>query len=124
MKINFEEFEVVKQVPRKRTKQVISIFCNGDFAINGELKKILKSTKFEVRIKRDCSQMLLLPNGKELTDIGKNNRVKNYAVLEKLEARKIKLPAYYVGEWDDENECWIGELVLVNPNKTNKKVVK
>jgi len=41
-----------------------------------------------------------------------------------LSSKKIKLPAYYVGNWDNENECWIGELVLSNPNKTNKKVIK
>ena len=44
--------------------------------------------------------------------------------MEKLSSKKIKLPAYYVGNWDNENEGWIGELVLSNPNKTNKKVIK
>lgn len=88
------------------------------------MRKTLKSTTFEVRIKRDCTQILLLPNGKEITDVGKNNRIKNYAISEKLAAQKIKLPAYFVGNWDDENDCWVGDLVLSNPNKTNKKVIK
>lgn len=124
MKINFEEFEVVKPIPRKQAKQVISVFSNGDFAINSELRKTIKSSKFEVHIKKDCSQILILPNGKEITDVGKNNRIKNYAISEKLEEKKVKFPAYYVGKWDDENECWIGDLVLSNPNKCNKKVTK
>jgi len=124
MKINFDEFEVVKPIARKQVKQVISISSNGDFAINSELRKAVKTSKFEVHIKKDCTQILLFPNGKEITDVGNNNRIKNYAVLEKLSSKKIKLPAYYVGNWDNENECWIGELVLSNPNKTNKKVIK
>lgn len=124
MKINFDEFEVVKPIARKQVKQVISISNNGDFAINSELRKAIKTSKFEVRIKKDCTQILLLTNGKEITDVGNNNRIKNYGVLEKLINKKIKLPAYYVGNWDEENECWIGELVLSNPNKTNKKVIK
>lgn len=75
-------------------------------------------------MKKDCSQILLVPNGKEITDVGNSNRIKNYAVLERLVSKKVKVPAYYVGNWDDENECWLGELVLANPNKKNKKVIK
>ena len=124
MKINFDEFEVVKPIARKQVKQVISISGNGDFAINSELRKAVKTSKFEVRMKKDCTQILLLPKGQEITDVGNNNRIKNYAVLEKLSSKKIKMPAYYVGKWDNENECWIGELTVSNPNKTNKRVIK
>lgn len=124
MKINVEEFEVVKPVTRKQMKPVLSILKNGDFAINSKLRSCLKTSKFEVRLKKDCTQILLIPNGKEMTDVGKNNRIKNYAVFDKLIGKKIKIPAYYVGKWDDENECWLGELVMDNPNKANKKVVK
>ena len=124
MKIDFEEFDVVKPLSRKQTKQVISVFSNGDFAINSELRKTINSSKFEVRIKKDCSQILILPNGEEITDVGKNNRIKNYAVSERLEAKKVKFPAYYVGKWDDENDCWLGDLVLSNPNKSDKKLIK
>ena len=55
MKINFDEFEVVKPIARKQVKQVISISNNGDFAINSELRKAIKTSKFEVRIKKDCT---------------------------------------------------------------------
>lgn len=124
MKINFDEFDVVKPIARRQINQVISISGNGDFAINGELRKAIKTSKFEVRMKKDCSQILLVPDGKEITDVGNSNRIKNYAVLERLVSKKVKVPAYYVGNWDDENECWLGELVLANPNKKNKKVIK
>lgn len=124
MKINFDEFEIVKPITRKQAKQVLRISENGDFSINNQLRKAIKTSKFEVRIKKDCTQILLVPNGNEITDVGSNNRIKNYAVLEKLQNRKIKMPAYFVGKWDDDNGCWMGELVLANPNKTNKKVIK
>lgn len=52
MKIDFEEFDVVKPIARKQVKQVISISRKGDFAINGELRKAIKTSKFEVRIKK------------------------------------------------------------------------
>lgn len=124
MKINVEEFEVVKPVTRKQMKPVLSVLKNGDFAINSELRNCMKTSKFEVWLKKDCTQILLIPNGKIITDVGKNNRIKNYAILDKLIGKKIKIPAYYVGRWNDENECWVGELVMENPNKSNKKVVK
>ncbi len=124
VKINFDDFDVIKPVTRKKVKQVVTISNKGDFSINNELRKVIKTSKFEVRIKKDCSQILLLPGGKEITDVGNHNRMKNYAALEKLMSKKIKLPAYYVGNWSDENGCWIGELVLSNPNRTGKKVIK
>lgn len=115
---------MIKPVTRKKIKQVVTISNKGDFSINNELRKTINTSKFEVRIKKDCSQILLLPDGKEITDVGNRNRMKNYAALEKLMSKKIKIPAYYVGNWSDENGCWIGELVLSNPNRTGKKVVK
>ena len=30
-------------------------------------------------------------------------------------------PIYYMGEWDDQNEWWIGNMVSVNPNKPRKR---
>lgn len=124
VKINFEDFGVIKPVTRKKVKQVVTISNKGDFSINNELRKVIKTSKFEVRIKKDCSQILLLPDGKEITDVGNHNRMKNYAALEKLMSKKIKIPAYYVGNWSEENGCWIGELVLSNPNRTSKKAIK
>ena len=124
MKINFDEFEIVKPITRKQVKQVLRVSGKGDFSINNELRKAIKTSKFEVRIKKDCTQILLVPNGEEIIEVGNNNRIKNYAVLEKLVNKKIRMPAYFFGKWEDENECWIGELVLSNPNRTNKRVVK
>lgn len=123
MTVNYNEFEVLVPVTRKQSKQVISIFENGDFAINTELAKALKTNRFEIRIKPDCSRILLIPDGKILIDMGKNNRTKNYAIIEKLTKQKVKFPIYYVGCLD-EKKNWVGELVTKNPNKHVGKVVK
>ena len=123
MTVNYNEFEVLVPVTRKQSKQVISIFENGDFVINVELAKALKTNRFEIRIKPDCSRILLIPDGKILIDMGKNNRTKNYAIIEKLTKQKVKFPIYYVGCLD-ENQNWIGELVTKNPNKHVGKVMK
>lgn len=117
-RVDLSEFEIVKPAVRKEAKQVISIFDNGDLALNGVLSKLIKTNKVEVRIKKDCSQILLLPDGDILLDISKNSRIKNYHIYEKLKEKKVKFPIYYVGEWDEENRIWMGELVTTNPNKT------
>lgn len=122
--IDFSEFEVVAPVTRRPTKQVVSIFADGTFAINGELKKHIRANKFEVQIKKDFSQILLLPEGKVITDMGKNDRIKNYAVREKFMKKKMKMPVYYIGDWDERANCWVGELIMENPNKTSKKIMK
>lgn len=125
MKINFEEFEVIEPIRRKQNKQVVSVFGDGYFAVNEELVKALKTNHFEIHLdKKDCSRLLLVPNGKIITAMGKNNRIKNYAIAEKLTKKKIKFPVYYIGEWNEENQCWIGELSVTNPNKSGGKIKK
>lgn len=125
MKINFDEFEVIVPVTRKQSKQVVSVFADGSFSVNGELVKVMKTNQFEVYLdKKDYCRMLLVPGGKIITDMGKNNRIKNYAISEKLTQKKVTFPAYYSGRWDDDNKCWIGDLVRSNPNKTRISVKK
>lgn len=123
-KLDLSEFEIVRPAIRKEAKQVISVFDNGDLALNGVLRKVLKTDKVEVHIKKDCSQILLIPDGKILLDITKNNRIKNYRIYEKIKKKKVRFPVYYVGEWDEENNIWMGDLVMNNPNKTNVKMTK
>lgn len=119
-----DDFEVVKPATRKAVKQVVSVLENGDLALNSALCKKLNTNKLEIHIKKDCSQIVLVPGGKVLLDVTKNNRIKNYIIYEKLEKKKIKFPVYYVGEWDEERAIWMGNLVMTNPNKTIGKVMK
>ena len=121
---DLSDFEIVKPAFRKEAKQVISVFDNGDLALNASLRKVLKTNQVEIYIKKDCSQILLIPEGKVLLDIAKNNRIKNYRVYEKLKDKKMKFPVYYVGEWEEEHNAWLGDLVTINPNKTKGKVIK
>lgn len=123
-KIDMTDFEVVKPAIRKEPKQVVSVFDNGDLAINGPLSKVLKANRVEVYIKKDCSQILLVPGGTILLDITKGNRIKNYRIYEKLKAKKVKFPVYYVGVWDEVEGVWLGDLAMANPNKTTGKIIK
>lgn len=125
MKINFEEFEVIRPMSRRQNRQVVSVFADGGFAVNEELVKAMNTNHFEIYLdKKDCSRLLLVPDGKIITDMGKNNRIKNYAIAERLSKKKIKFPVYYIGEWSEENKCWIGELSITNPNKAGGKIKK
>ncbi len=121
MQVDLLDFEVVKPAIRKKTKQIISVFENGDIAFNEELAKQLAIKACEIHIKKDCSQLILLPNGEEKLEIGKNSRFKNYEINEKLKRRKIRFPVYYIGEWNEKKEFWLGDLSTSNPNKGNSK---
>ena len=122
--LDLSDFEIVKPAMRKRKQQVISVFESGDIVINEALAKFLDVKEIEIRIKKDCGQLLLIPNGNEKIEIGKNNRFKNYNIYEKIKNTKIKLPAYYVGEWNESNEFWLGNLTANNPNKTTSRNMK
>lgn len=87
--------------------------------------QVMKTNCFEIHLDRkDCTRILLVPNGRVLTDMGKTYRIENYGIAERLSERKIKFPAYYVGDWDEESGCWIGELSALNPNRTSGRIKK
>lgn len=125
MRINLEEFEVIAPIKKKKNKQVVSVFGDGVFAVNKEVIQVMKTNCFEIYLDRkDCSRMLLVPNGEVVTDMGKTYRIKNYGIAERLSKKRIKLPAYYVGSWNEESECWVGELSVLNPNKSGGRIKK
>lgn len=51
--------------------------------------------------------------------------VKNYILIygKRLKVQK-KLPAYYIGEWDEEEELWYGKYLPYNPNRGGKQLKK
>ena len=65
-----------------------------------------------------------MPNGEQKIELGKNYRFKNYEICERLKAKRIKFPAYYVGEWDGKTDFWLGDLTMVNPNRPIVKNIK
>ncbi len=66
------DFEVIVPKLRKPTKQVVSVFENGNLSVNEALIKALKINCFEIRLdKKGQSTMLLIPGGKTITDMGK-----------------------------------------------------
>ena len=58
-----------------------------------------------IKIKKDASQLLLIPDGKPEIYLGKNGRTKNYYISQKTStmSQKKSLPNY-VGEWDKKNK--------------------
>ena len=119
-KYDFTEFEIIKSVTRKNTQLVMAIFEDGTVSLNTKLLELFPEHNVEIRIKKDCSQIALFPKGNSCINVGKNGRIKNYDIVERIKKSKIKLPTYYVGEWDDDEIVWIGERVQYNPNRGYK----
>ena len=116
-KYDFSDFDVIESQTKKETKMVVSILADGTVNINDKLLKQFSDRKAEIKIKKDSTQLVLLKNGKNMVYLGKNGRQKNYILLERLKACNIKLPVYYTGIWDADEELWIGELTDTNPNR-------
>ena len=117
---DFADFITVQPSSKRATKMVVSVLPDGTFAVNTPLLKCFSSRHAEVRLKADGSQMLLIENGVVLLNFGKNGRIKNYNVVAQLQDLNIKLPLYYVGEWNEEKRMWIGNLSPENPNRTRR----
>ena len=77
----------------------------------------------DIRISPDWSEIVLFLEGKEMIHVGKNGRTKNYDLQKRWKEQK-KLQAYYIGEWDEEEELWYGKYLPYNPNRGEKQLKK
>lgn len=123
-KYDFSDFTIIENVTRKEMQEVLSIMENGMIAANSKLLKHFDDGKTEIRIKGDASEIALLAKGEKKINLGKNGRVKNYQLPDYIKKNRIKLPVYFVGEWDDEEKIWLGHLSQYNPNKGKKHIQK
>lgn len=116
---DFSDFVTIRPSSTKE-KFVVSILENGTFAMNSFLLSSLQNHTGEIKLKKDCSQLLILKYGSHKVDFGKNGRIKLYDVVEKIKGIKLSFPVYFVGDWDDTNEVWFGNLTTKNPNRVVK----
>ena len=49
--------------------------------------------------------------GKEMINVGKNGRTKNYDLQKRIKTQKKNLPAHYIGKWDEEEKLWYGKSI-------------
>ncbi len=63
---------------------MVSVFQDGTFALNTSLQKKSIKKKCGNKVEKDCSQLVIIKNGDESIDLGKNGRIKNYDILKKL----------------------------------------
>lgn len=116
-KYDFSDFITITNSKKREDKLMVSIFQDGTFALNTSLQKHLAKRNVEIKLKKDCSQLVIIKNGDGNIDLGKNGRIKNYDILKKLEECHKKFPVYYVGVWDEQEEIWIGNFGANNLNK-------
>lgn len=123
-KYDFRSFVQVKASGRKETEEILGVWKNGELTINAKLLKHFPEHKIDIRISPDCLEIVLFPKGEEMINVGKNGRTKNYDLQKKLKEQKKNLPAYYVGEWDEEEQLWYGKYLPYNPNRGEKQIKK
>lgn len=120
----FEDFEDVLPISKKESFLVVSVLPNNTLAISSHLLSFFPKKETGIKIKKDASQLMLIPDGEPKIYLGKNGRTKNYFISKKLQQCHKKTPAYYVGEWDEEKKLWLGYLSATNPNSSIKKSTK
>ena len=119
--IDWKEFDIIKPKSRKDTMMVITITSSGEIRLNTALLKEIKTNAAEFRLKKDGKMLAVLPSGKQLLSFNKNGSIKNYSLVEKLDAVRVKLPAYYTFGYDNENQAFIGNYCAYNPNSRRSK---
>lgn len=119
VRTNEDEYWIIQDSTRKNTKGVVSIMQNGDFVLNTTMKKCLEGKNIRIMLKKNGKEMKISLDENGEIKIGKNGKIKNYDMVNKIEMLKIKFPVYFVGSWTG-NE-WIGEYSKSNPNATSKK---
>ena len=117
----FDDFEVIDPSTVKNPQKVLSVMSSGTIAMNPVLLKHFVDFSAEIRLKKDCTEIIMLKNGEVLTNLGKQGRVKNYNLVERLKKANMKFPIYFVGEWNEEKGMWHGKYLPYNPNKGKKE---
>ena len=82
------------------------------------------NNKMAILLSEDCSEIVLFLEGKEMINVGKNGRTKNYDLQKRIKTQKKNLPAHYIGKWDEEEKLWYGKYSPYNPNKGEKHLKK
>lgn len=121
IKYDLSDFITVQNFTKRENNLVVSIFEDGTVTLNKRLLECFPERRAQVKLKRDCSKMAIIKDGNEEIDFGKNGRIKNYDILDRLKRRKKKFPLYYVGNWDEQCGIWIGKISMDNPNKKSVK---
>ena len=109
-KYDFSDFITIEQSVGRQTALRASIMSDGSFRVNSRLLAHFPGKMAEIRIKGDCSQIVLLLEGDKKIPLGKNGRTKKHDLIKRIKEKKVKLPASYVGEWDEEAKVWLGSI--------------
>ena len=120
---DFSSFIQVKPSSRKAAEEVLGVLTNGELTVNARLLSHFPERRMKILISPDCAEIVLFLQGNEMIRVGKNGRTKNYDLQNRLKEQK-KLPAYYIGEWDEKEELWYGKYSPYNPNKGMKQLRK
>lgn len=121
------EYVVNNKKNHKTRALVASVFNDGSFYLNSKLFTLFPSGEIHAKLKPDGTQLVIFKDcdsENEKLHFRKNRKIKNYHLLNLLTQLNISFPVYYVGEWDDEEKLWIGNLSKENPNyryKNRKK---
>ncbi|MBC8589656.1 hypothetical protein [Wansuia hejianensis] len=116
MDINLEDFKVIHPTSRKQQLMVISVLKDGSVNFNTRLMEKFPMREVEIKIHYDARKILISDKGTVIIKLNKNGRIKNYEIIQELEKNKIKFPAYYVINWEEETGMGLGELHYYNPN--------
>ncbi|MCU6762760.1 Uncharacterised protein [uncultured Roseburia sp.] len=109
-KIDWSNFFVLEPARKQQDELRVSVTSKGCINLNSKLQQKVSNNKFEIILSRDCRAMLLNPNGEIMHTFTKAGTATNREILSLLEAKKIKLPAYYIMEWNEELNMWSGIL--------------
>lgn len=93
----FEDFEDVLPISKKEIFLVASVLPDNTLAISSHLLSFFPKKEAGIKIKKDASQLLLIPDGKPEIYLGKNGRTKNYYISQKLQqCHKKSIPIMLV----------------------------
>lgn len=118
---------MIKLKAPKRQYEVerVTISSEGQLALKGTLKKILldenkKTTGISIYVSEDLREMEIEKDESSEMQFSKSGHMKHIKFLSMLEEMKYKIPAEYLGEWNEERGCWVGHLQEVTEAPKSK----
>lgn len=112
-KIDLCEFELLTPDATRVSTLAVSVMLDGTVRLNGKLREKFTIPYVNLYTIEDGTVIALKPvnaDSPKASYVKANGSLKSHSLKERLEAAKIKLPARYVAEWNEEYGFWQAEL--------------
>lgn len=108
--IDFSDFVMIKPQSPREPELKLNVYEIGEIRLNSPLQRALKSRSVEVFLEKDCSRVLLKPDGENVILFTKAGTAKNRDIVKMMKNLNMEFPVIYIVKWNSKYGIWEGRI--------------